>query len=167
MKGCRSGVQSLIKRECPDVLDVGCICHLADLTIKAGMGTLPVDIDQLFIDVFYYFYHSSKRKQAFTDLWCSLFMSEPKAIIKHCETRWLSLLRCIGRFLHQFDGLLSSFFLVMRLKPVKQSASYAGQKTHSPNLFCFSSLLSCLQWIDSIICSRSQQRSPPVSCTPK
>ena len=62
MNDARSGIQGLIKRECPHVLDVGCICHLADLTIKAGMKTLPVDIDQLFIDVFYYFYHSSKRK---------------------------------------------------------------------------------------------------------
>ena len=31
MKGARSGVQKLIKAECSDVLDVGCICHLADL----------------------------------------------------------------------------------------------------------------------------------------
>lgn len=36
--------------------DVGCICHLADLTNKAGMKTLPVDIDQLFIDIFYFFF---------------------------------------------------------------------------------------------------------------
>ncbi len=54
MKVVRSGVQKLIKNECPNLLDVGCICHLADLTIKEGMKTLPVDIDQLFIDVFYY-----------------------------------------------------------------------------------------------------------------
>ena len=62
MKGARSGVQKLIRNECPHVLDVACICHLADLTVKAGMQALPVDIDQLFVDVFYYFYHSSKRK---------------------------------------------------------------------------------------------------------
>ena len=91
------------------MLDVGCICHVADLTIKAGMATLPVDIDQLFLDVHvcYYFYHSTKRKQEFMDGWCFSFTSEPKAIIKHCPTRWLSLLRCIGHFLHQFDGLKS------------------------------------------------------------
>ncbi len=59
MKVVRSGVQKLIKNECPNLLDVGSICHLADLTIKEGMKTLPVDIDQLFIDVFYYFFHSS------------------------------------------------------------------------------------------------------------
>ena len=109
MKGARSGVQRLIKNECPHVLDVGCICHLADLTIKSGVKSLPVDIDQLFIDVFYYFFHSSKRKQEFCDLWCSLFTSEPQTILKHCPTRWLSLLRCVGRFISQFDGLKSYF----------------------------------------------------------
>ena len=36
MKGCRSGVQKLIKNEIPQLYDVGFICHLADLTIKAG-----------------------------------------------------------------------------------------------------------------------------------
>ena len=105
MKGARSGVQRLIRNECPHVLDVRCIRHLADLTIKAGIGALPVDIDKLFIDVFYYFYHSSKRKQEFCDLWCSLFISEPQTILKHCTTRWLSLLRSVGHFIAQFDGL--------------------------------------------------------------
>lgn len=53
MKGGRSGVQKIIKDENVDMYDVGCICHLADLTVKAGMETLPVDIDQLFIDIFF------------------------------------------------------------------------------------------------------------------
>ena len=61
MKGTRSGVQKLIRNECPNVLDVGCICHLADLAVKSGMKALPVDIDQLFVDVLYYSYHSSKQ----------------------------------------------------------------------------------------------------------
>ena len=61
MKGKRSGVQKLIRDENPFLLDVGCICHLADLTVKAGLETLPVDINQLFIDIFYFFQHSSKR----------------------------------------------------------------------------------------------------------
>ena len=74
MKGCRSGVQKLIKNEISQLYDVGYICHMADLTITAGMAKLPVDIDQLFIDIFYYFHHSSKRNQEFSDLWCSLFI---------------------------------------------------------------------------------------------
>ena len=85
MKGARSGVQKLIKDEQPMLYDVGCIRHLADLTIKAGMKALPVNIDQLFIDIFYHFYHSSKRKQEFNDLWCSLFTTEPDTILKHAQ----------------------------------------------------------------------------------
>ena len=81
MKGARSGVQKLIKREHPSLYDVGCICHLANLTIKAGLDSLPVDIDQLFVDIFYYFFHSTKRKQEFHDNWCSLFTSEPGTVL--------------------------------------------------------------------------------------
>lgn len=44
MKGARSGVQKLIKNEHPTLHDVGCICHLVDLTVKAGMKGLPVDM---------------------------------------------------------------------------------------------------------------------------
>ena len=48
MKGARSGVQKLVKNEMPHLYDVGCINHLADLIVNAGMETLPIDIDQLF-----------------------------------------------------------------------------------------------------------------------
>ena len=68
-----------------------------------------MDIDQLFIDIFYHFYHSSKRKQEFTDLWRSLFTSEPEVILKHGPTRWLSLLRCVRRYIDQYEGLKSYF----------------------------------------------------------
>ncbi len=119
MKGARSGVQKLIRNECPHWYDVGCICHLADLTVKAGMESLLVDIDQLFVDVFYFFFHSSKRKQQFADHWCSLFSSEPTTILKHCTTRWLSLLCCVGSFIIQFDGLKSYFLSCDEAETVK------------------------------------------------
>ena len=109
MKGARSGVQKFIKNEHPTLYDVGCICHLANLTIKSGLESLPIDIDQLFVDIFYYFFHSSKRKQEFHDHWCSLFTPEPGTILKQCPTRWLSLLRCVDRYLQQLDGLISYF----------------------------------------------------------
>lgn len=119
MKGARSGVQKLIRNECPHLYDVGCICHLADLTVKAGMESLPVDIDQLFVDVFYFFFYSSKRKQQFADHWCSLFSSEPTTILKDCTTRWLSLLCCVGSFIIQFDGLKSYFLPCDEAETVK------------------------------------------------
>ena len=119
MKGARSGVQKLMKNEIPTLYDVGCICHLADLTVKAGLKALPVDIDQLFVDVFYYFHHSSKRKQQFVDLWCSIFSTEPEIILKHCPTRWLSLLKCVDRYLRQYDRLKSYFLSCDEAETVK------------------------------------------------
>lgn len=44
MKGTQSGVQELIRSECRHVLDVPCICYLADLAVKDGMQVLPVNI---------------------------------------------------------------------------------------------------------------------------
>ena len=42
-------------------------------------------------------------------MWCSLFTTEPEVILKHCPTRWLSLLRCVGRYLDQLEGMKSFF----------------------------------------------------------
>ena len=55
MKGMHSGVQKLVKDKNLHIHDMGCICQLADQVVKAGMKGLPIDIDQLFIDVFYHF----------------------------------------------------------------------------------------------------------------
>ena len=60
MKGARSGAQKLMKNKCSNKLDVGCICHLADLTVKASMENFLLIQISFFIDVFYYFYKSSK-----------------------------------------------------------------------------------------------------------
>ena len=52
IKCARSGVQKLIKNE--NSYDVGCICHLAEVCVKAGMKVLPN-----LVDIIYHFYHSS------------------------------------------------------------------------------------------------------------
>ncbi len=42
-------------------------------------------------------------------MWYSFYINEPKVLLKHCQTRWLSLLRCVRRYLDLLDGLLSYF----------------------------------------------------------
>ena len=73
------------------------------------MAALPVDIDQLFIDFYYYFKHSSKRNEQFVDMWHFFYNNEPKVLLKHCQTGWLCLIQCIRRYLDLFDGVLSYF----------------------------------------------------------
>ena len=165
MKGARSGVQKLIKDENKSLYDVGCICHLADLTVKAAMKTLPVDIDQLFNDIFYYFYHSSKRKQNFHDLWCSLFTTEPDVILKHCPTRWLSLLRCVDRYIKQYDGLLS-YFLSCNDHTAKVT-SIIARLQNPPNPYSTFFLLFYLIWIVSTACFKNLMKTRPASFMPK
>ena len=107
MKPVQSGVQKLIKNEIPTLYDDGCTCHLANLTLKACLEELLIDIDKLIVDIYYYFYHIvvSKRHQEFDDLWQSLFSSDPDAIMKHCPTCWLSLIRCVDNHaIGKFDS---------------------------------------------------------------
>ena len=104
MKGARSGVQKLIRNENPSVYYARCICHLADLTVKAGMQALPVKIDQLFVDNTNTIYTSSKTRQEFNDLWSSFFTSESMTILKHCTTHWLSRLCCVIATPHSMMG---------------------------------------------------------------
>ena len=42
-------------------------------------------------------------------MWHSFYNNEPKVLLKRCQSRWLSLLRCIRRYLDLLDGLLSYF----------------------------------------------------------
>lgn len=46
MKGARSEVA---KTQNPSAV---CICHIANLTTKARMQALPINIDQLFVDIY-------------------------------------------------------------------------------------------------------------------
>lgn len=107
MKGTRSGVQKLIKVENPFLYDAGCICHLADLTVKAGMLSLPVDIVMTSFLLIYFTISFMAVRGSKKSMTCGAHStSEPETILKHCTTRWLSLLRCVDRYITQYDGLI-------------------------------------------------------------
>jgi len=75
----RSGVLKLIHNKCPHLYDVGCICHLADLTITAGMNSFLFDVDQLLVELFYIFARQQKKAAIWWELaftlviWASLY----------------------------------------------------------------------------------------------
>ena len=105
MKGARKGVIAYLRKEQPKVLDVHCTCHVVSLSIKAVTKTLPIKVDELLVDIYYHFHHSVKRIESLKDF-CS---TEYKSILKHCETRWLSLTRSLKRTLEMWDPLCSYF----------------------------------------------------------
>ena len=90
------------------IIDINCICHLLNLCVKSAIKTLPLKVDDLMVDVFYHFKNSVKRVTALHE-YASFCDSEYKTVLKHCETRWLSLRRAVVRMLDMWDCLCSYF----------------------------------------------------------
>ncbi|KAI0212984.1 hypothetical protein LSAT2_002036, partial [Lamellibrachia satsuma] len=108
MKGRHNSVLSRIKNLQPNILDIGCICHLANLCCVQVIKQLPLPVEEVLIDVYFNFNHSVKRKEEYCEFleFCDV---APLKILKHASTRWLSLQRCVNRFLQQWLALLSYF----------------------------------------------------------
>ena len=81
-----------------DFLIAGHICHLLNLCVKSAIKSLPLKVDDLMVDVFYHFRNSVKRITALQE-YAAFCDTEYKAVLKHCETRWLSLRRAVVRML--------------------------------------------------------------------
>lgn len=108
MVGKHNSVLSRVKLKQPMVFSQGCVCHLANLCLLAGVETLPIDVDDFFVDLFYYFDSSTKRKEEFHEFQLFTEVKELK-IIKHCKTRWLSLEKSVKRVLEQWCALYAYF----------------------------------------------------------
>jgi len=57
MVGKRNSVVTKIKEKNSAVFDIGCVCHLANLCTVAGIKALPVPVEDILVEVFYYFQH--------------------------------------------------------------------------------------------------------------
>ena len=60
------------------------------------------------IDLFYWFDKSTKRKASLSE-YCTFCDVTYRDIVKHVNTRWLSLERAVGHVLQQYDALRSYF----------------------------------------------------------
>lgn len=76
--------------------------------MKAAVKAIPIKVDNLLVKIYYHFHHSVKRVTTLYE-YAEFCSTEFKAIVKHCETRWLSLGRAIQRTLHMWEYLYSYF----------------------------------------------------------
>ena len=84
------------------------MCHLANLCLLAEVKMLPVDVDDFFVDLYYYFEKIAKRKEELSEF--QEFIGTKKLkIVKHCKTRWFSLEIVVGRVLQQWVALHGYF----------------------------------------------------------
>ena len=55
MIGKHNSILSRIKQKQPCVFSQGCVCHLSNLCLLAGVSALPIDVDDFFVDLFIFF----------------------------------------------------------------------------------------------------------------
>ncbi|KFM77998.1 hypothetical protein X975_25813, partial [Stegodyphus mimosarum] len=102
MVGDKKGVASFLKKEQNELIVIGCPCHLINLAAENAAAALPLNIDQLLIDAFFYLEKSVKRKENLKNFQ-ELCSGETRKILKHVCTRWLSLGRVLGSLANQKD----------------------------------------------------------------
>ena len=108
MKGQRNVVVRHLKEKQPNLIDLGCICHLENLAVKAAVKCLYVNVDSLMIDINTHFYLSVKRKEQLKEF-CDFVNVTYQKILAHVKTRWLSLLRVVERVVELWPALVSYF----------------------------------------------------------
>lgn len=108
MIGSKNGVAAVLKESHENIAILGCCCHLINLAAQKGSACLPVNVDEALVDAYYYLEKSSKRKDKLRAFQC-LHDVECKKILKHINTRWLSLGRSLKRLVEQWQPLLSFF----------------------------------------------------------
>ena len=108
MLGTRNSVLTQLKEKQPGLVSFHCNCHLAALIANHVSKVLPDFLEDVTIQIWYFFQKSPKLYRMFEDF--QVFVdSKPHKLLKAGQTRWLSLQMCVNRLLEQYDALLSFF----------------------------------------------------------
>ena len=110
--GKHNSIKSRALRANPNIYFVGCPCHLAHNTASAASHRFSIttgfDIEDLSVDLFYWFDQSTKRKSTLQE-YCVFCDVTYAAVVRHVSTRWLSLATAVERTLKLYEGLRSYF----------------------------------------------------------
>ena len=114
MIGRNNSIASHCKAKNQSIFISGCPCHLAHLAATAANDSfteaIGVNVEDMLIDLYYWFDKSSKRKGKLAEYF-EFCDQEYQQVLKHVTCRWLSLERCIERTLKKFPSL-KSYFLI-------------------------------------------------------
>lgn len=104
--GRRNSIRTRVHAENEAVYFVGCPCHMVHNTAckasESFAATTGFDVEDMLVDIYYWFDKSTKRKNELSNL-------QYRQVVKHVSTRWLSLEYAVDRTLLQYSGLKSYF----------------------------------------------------------
>jgi len=97
-----------IKGKNPNVIKSNCHAHILHNCVKKAMDYLDIDVENLILKMYSHFSISAKRRETLKEFHTFVEI-EWKELIRHVGTRWLSLLPCVDRILHNYQALVSYF----------------------------------------------------------
>ena len=110
--GKHHSIMTLVHGKNSECYFMGCPCHLVhNIASHASMTSNKVsgfDVEDLCIDVFYWFDASTKRKGILKDF-CTFCDSDYHEIVRYVSVRWLSLEKAVFTILQLLKSLTSYF----------------------------------------------------------
>ena len=110
--GVRDFLKTRVTKCNPAIFFNGCPCHIlhnaAQKAAECFAGCCGFDVEELVIDLYYWFEKSTKCKNELRS-YCRFCDQDYREIVKHVSTRWLSLEIAVQRTLKQLPSLTSYF----------------------------------------------------------
>ena len=91
-----------------NIIGVGCAAHIIHNAIQTAADLLPVDVENIVIKIYSYFYIYTVRVEMLKEF-CETAEVEYQKILGYSKTRWLALLPAVERILKIYDPLKSYF----------------------------------------------------------
>ena len=118
--GQRNSIKTRVHHYNPSVYFVGCPCHIVHNTASKASDHFEVetgfDIEDMLVDIYYWFDKSTKRKNELLNF-CEFCDMEYRDIVKLVSVRWLSLECAVERTLKQYLALKSYFLSTEERQP--------------------------------------------------
>jgi len=111
------------------MLDLGtCALHAANNAFNEGLKVFRthVNLDQFAIDLHFFFKYSAARREDLKHM-SDLTETTTQYVLKHCQTRWLSLDKVLVRIIEQLPNLKKYFLEFLPTTPRFKGKSGIGQ----------------------------------------
>lgn len=111
MRGVRGGVEALIRKKNPNLLDIsGDTIHMVNNVAKTLLSNVDSAIQDFCGDIFYDIEESPKVREIFKEVQSLLNVSNPKHLIRPISSRFLQMLDVTTRAVDMWDSLTIYYY---------------------------------------------------------